>query len=155
MFLVLKCWFTYLSFLESPIDLEAERQRQREQLIQQFRPSMINLLNTKLDELGVKIDQERLSDNMYKMKREELRNNRAHKTGSISNFHLHRNEVEGHLEHRVSQTQLNYHVDNNGNLILKFSTKLKLFKVLPLQLLINVSSSNVRNDPCQVRHCKR
>ena len=143
---------------ESPIDLEAERQRQREQLIQQFRPSMINLLNVKLDELGVKMDQDRLSDNMYKMKREELRNNRAHKTGSISNFHLHRNEVEGHLEHRVSQTQLNHHVDNNGNLILKLNlNKPNLFKVLPLQLLINVSSSssNVRNDPCQVPPCKR
>ena len=147
-----------MSFLESPIDLEAERQRQREQLIQQFRPSMINLLNVKLDELGVKMDQDRLSDNMYKMKREELRNNRAHKTGSISNFHLHRNEVEGHLEHRVSQTQLNHHVDNNGNLILKLNlNEPNLFKVSPLQLLINVSSSssNVRNDPCQVHPCKR
>jgi len=104
-----------VAYQESPIDLEAERARQREQLIQQFRPSMITLLNSKLDELGLTPAQDRLSDNMYKMKREQLRNNRAHKTGSISNFHIHRNDVEGHLEHRVSEIHLsNGPVEDSG-----------------------------------------
>ena len=42
-----------VAYQETPIDVEAERQRQRELLIQQFRPSMVNLLNSKLDELGI------------------------------------------------------------------------------------------------------
>ena len=42
-----------VAYQENPIDVEAERQRQRDLLIQQFRPSMVNLLNSKLDELGI------------------------------------------------------------------------------------------------------
>ena len=42
---------------------------------------------------------------MYKMKREDLRNSRAHKVGSIANFHVFRNDIESVLEHRISDVQ--------------------------------------------------
>ena len=62
---------------------------------------------------------------MYKMKREELRNNRSHKIGSISNFHIHRNTVEGHLEQRVSQVNLTPQVNNGKLRVLFLMLKIK------------------------------
>ena len=119
----------HLEFREDPVDLVAqdeERRRRFEQLKEQFRPSMVRLLHSELEKLGLGMNQvikmnvyvrpalkcpsnlqsllkadiisvifllmynlkDGLTDNMFKIKMEQLRNNRASKIASRKAFTL-------------------------------------------------------------------
>jgi hypothetical protein len=102
-----------VSFVEKPMtqtkkvksneSSDHDRNRKFEMFKQQFRPSMVNLLLGELEKLGIHPNQDGLTDNMFKMKMEDLRNNRAGKIMTRPNFHDYRNEIEVALQKRSEQ----------------------------------------------------
>merc|ERR1712110_623182 len=80
---------------------EAEqRNTQLSQLTAQFRPAIEALFRAEMNKLGIRQDQPGLTDGMYKLKMEELRNNRSQKVGARPQFYDHRMTIEQELNRR-------------------------------------------------------
>jgi len=71
-----------------------------EQLVAQYRPAVEALFRDQMNRLGIRQDQPGLTDGMYKLKMEELRNNRSQKVGSRPQFYDHRVKIEDELNRR-------------------------------------------------------
>lgn len=84
---------------------ESDRRDRLSQLALQFRPAIEALFRGEMDKLGIAQDKPGLTDGMYKIKMEELRNNRSQKVGSRPQFYDHRLKIEDELNRR-SQTDL-------------------------------------------------
>ena len=86
-------------------DGDAEKRRQLALMTEKMRPSIDMLFKNELNKLGITPEQKGLTDGMYKIKMEELRNNRSQKIGSRPQFYDHRTKIEHELKRR-SQTDL-------------------------------------------------
>lgn len=96
----------------APTQSVDEKRRRLDELARQFRPSIEALFRAELEKIGIKAEQRGLTDGMFKMKMEELRNNRSQKVGSRPDFYQNRNKIENELQKR-SETNLTNHRSTN------------------------------------------